>query len=377
MSPIEGLFCQHMSARSRVKVGEYQTRSGKRYVVDLRKDGGKRVAFKKKSDAEEWAEEKEKELNEHGRRAFLLTDADKLELFAAKEKLEPLGASITEAVAFFCSHRVTQSPRTVSSAIDELLAAKGRANCSKEYLDHMTCILGSFAVKFGDRLCHDVTQSFVEDWLNGANWQATTRKYNLKDLNTLFNFAMKHGWTKLNPCKNIEPIKIKEFAKGILAPDQAEILLLTCESVDPDLLRYFSDQLFGGLREDEAANLKANQSEPTFVHLTETKTDADRFNEYNDTWLRWRQGVHAPIVNLRKRADAVKQYAFNEMVAMELVTPDWWYPANCLRHSFCTYFAPVFGAEKTARLAGHSEKMQKTHYKRPVPLATAVSYLEI
>lgn len=366
-----------MATHSSIKVGKRKVRKKTLFVVDLRSHGIGQRFFKKKKDAESWAEEKENEVKEHGRKSLLFTDVDRLELSAAREKLKPLGATLSEAVDFFCAHRVAQVPKLVWLGVGECIKAKRRSEMGHQYLIRLESVLGSFVAIYGAELIHNVSQSDIEHWLNRQGWQAVTRKYNLKDLSTFFGYAIKHGWTKVNPCKNIEPISVGEFSKGILTPEQTKVFLDTCEKVDAPLLRYFSDQLFGGLREDEAANLKESQSEPSFVHLTDTKTGSDRFNEYNPTWTAWRRGIHAPIVNLRKRVDAVKSAAKSAMLEKNLIDDKWWYPKNCLRHSFCSYAAPILGASKAADLAGHSEKIQKKHYRRPIPKEVAEKFWKI
>lgn len=53
------------------------------------------------------------------------------------------------------------------------------------------------------------------------------------------------------------------------------------------------------------------------------------------------------------------------------------WPQDVMRHSFCSYSLPVFGASKTAEWAGHSEDMLFKTYRRKVSPSDAKAFWEI
>lgn len=352
-----------------------------RYVIDLRGKGkGKRAFFKEKSQAERFAEKMKLKIEEE--------QADPPLILVGKEKLDHLAAkgilggraSMVEAAHFFVTNHKVVTPQSVITAIGLCVAAKRASGKNRDYIQIFENRIISFADFCGKKQCHEFTQEDVDKWLASRGWKNITKRGALVDLSTFFNFCLNKSWVTSNPCEHVEEIRIDQFARGILTPEQAAIFIRTVAEKDSGLVRYFADQLFGGLRELEARMLTHRMEHKLHIELPGDDIYEPGFIEWNPTWKAWRDkypGEYWPINRFQVRIDKVKALAKGKMIDGKQADKDWWFPRNCLRHSFCTYASKVWGTGRAADLARHSEAMQKKHYRRPIPLEDAKAFWAI
>lgn len=350
------------------------------YVVDSRGkiQNGKRNFFRDKKDAENFAESVEVEIVKKDP-PLILSGKEKRDYLTAKDILGGR-YSMTESAQICIKSSGILSPKKFEDGIELCVSAKGNARKDGEYLKILKGRLTDLQKACEREHCHEVTQSDIEDWINSKTWQAVTKKGALIDVNTFFNFAKKKSWVNVNPCQHIEPIAVEQYARGILTPKQAEIYIRTIAKEEPKLVRYFADQLFGGLRELEARNLTKSHEHKLHIELPGDDVYEPGFIEWNPTWLAWRKkypGEYYPIHSLNHRLDKIKATAKKKMIEEKAVEKDWWFPRNCLRHSFCSYGAKLWGTGRAAELARHSEAMQKKHYRRPIPMEDAKAFWAI
>lgn len=343
-----------------------------RWLVDLRyaQEKGGRHYFAEKEDAEKLVSKFRSEED-----AVVLTGADKREYLTAKDIIKD--GSLVAASLEYVGKRLPDSIPLVE-AIVKCVSAKKRSGKNRDYLRTFELRLEKMANRFGNKLVSEVTASDVEDWLYARDEiTPTTRRGMMIDAQTFFNFCIPK-WTLSNPVSEVEEIEVGEFKRGILAPVQAGTHMEVCVKLDPGMARYFADQLFGGLRESEARFLERGQIKPGYVDLPDTKTKFARFVEFNDTWKAWLEKhpgkYFGELKNVNNRAAAIRIAVQSEIRKTE---PQWETPTNCLRHSFCTYASKMWGPGRAAELAGHSEAMQKKHYRRPVTLEEAKSFWAI
>lgn len=362
------------------KIKKRMVRGQPRWVIDLRgKTGeGKRAFFKEKTAAEEFVRARKLKLNPDDP-PLILIGKEKRDYLAAKDILDGRYSMVEAAHICIKTEKVLR-PENLFNAIGLCEEAKERSGKGDHYLRVFRARLKSFAKISEREFCHNATAADIESWLHSRGWEPATKRGALIDLRTFFNFCLKRSWVMLNPCAGVEPIVVSEYAKGILTPKQADILIRTCVEKEKRMVRYFVDQLFGGLREDEARTLEKSFEHALHIELPETKTNQPGFIEWNDTWMAWREkypGDYGMIKNFIRRIKKVKVAAKVKMAEAGLVAADFWFPKNCLRHSFCSYGSKIWGTGKTAELARHSEAMQKKHYRRPIPLEDAKSFWAI
>lgn len=353
-----------------------------RYVVDLRGKGrpNKRSFFKTKAEAEKFADQwKSKIAEEQTDPPIILVGREKRDYLAAMDIADGK-FTLVEAALCKREHSKTVTPHSMVNAVGHCVAAKRASGKNRDYLSIFENRLLAFSAFAGKPHCHEVTQEDVERWLSTRSWKNITKRGALVDLGTFFNFCLNKSWVTSNPCEHVEQIRIDQFARGILTPEQASIFIRTVAEKDSGLVRYFTDQMFGGLRELEARMLTHRMEHKLHIELPGDDIYEPGFIEWNPTWKAWRDeypGEYYPIQRFQVRIDKVKAWAKGKMIEEKVADKDWWFPRNCLRHSFCTYASKVWGTGKAADLARHSEAMQKKHYRRPIPLEDAKAFWAI
>lgn len=368
---------------AKIKIQKRTIRGVEKHVVDLRyvkKDGGRHF-FATRIEAEKFADKAKEEIQEG--EGLLLNTQQKRDYLHAKDLLN--GVGFIEAALFYRKHHKPLEVVSISDAMAKCVAGKRAAGKAKEYLrifEHRIESLAEFLKRKANVVnISDVSHGHIEGWLHERGWSQATKHGSLIDVGTLFNYAIKQGWCASNPAKLVEAVDVGEYDKGILTPEQVAVYVRVNAELDPGLLRYTVDQLFGGMREDESRHMQASFVKDGHIELLNTKTGVIRFIDFNPTWLKWRKlhkkPEYAPIKNCNLRIDKLRKAIKVRLVEMNLAPKDFWFPRNCLRHSFCTYAAKVWGSGRAADLAGHSEAMQKKHYRRPVTLEAAKSFWQI
>lgn len=353
-----------------------------RYVVDLRGKAkeNKRSFFKTKAEADRFVDDLKIKIKEE--------QTDPPIILVGRQKRDYLTAldiaagrfSMTEAAIGHSKHIKTVVPQTLLNALGECLTARRNSGKDREYIKIFEGRLTVFFKYVEKKECHEILQADIERWLSTREWKNITKRGALVDLSTFFNFCLNKSWVISNPCEHIEEIRVEQLARGILTPRQAELFIRTVAEKDKGLVRYFVDQLFGGLRELEARMLSKKMEHKLHIELPGDDIYEPGFIEWNPTWKAWRDkypGEYWPIKPFQARLDKVKALAKKEMLKEKVVTEDWWFPRNCLRHSFCSYGSKIWGTGKAAELARHSEAMQKKHYRRPISLEDAQKFWAI
>ncbi len=371
---------------AKIKVKPVKNHGGVRYLVDMRAVGKGRKFFATKTAAVGFAEALQKDLDAHGSAGLRLSMEETAEILDVKRQLPP-GVTWRDLLRSFLAYHPTQDAISLMKGGQVFEMEKRQAGNRELYLRKMRVVVKSMDAFAPNKMVHEWTREMVEGWV-GKKVAMSTKKYAVQDANSFFAFARRKKWIKINPCEDIEAIKVDEFSKGILTPAQMKVFFATVRAKEPRLVRYFADQAYGGLREGEARLVAVADFSPDYLHLSKTKVRRERFIDLNSLWRWWITGQGAaevwpaqpvdqdffPIVNWNKRVKAIKKWIKADLVKAGLVTADFWFPKNCLRHSFCSYGAVMFGAEKTARWSGHSEQTQRRHYRRPVPEAEAREY---
>lgn len=371
-----------------LKIVTRNLRGNKVLCVDTRyvlpKKEGKRHFFHPddRERAEKFLSEVKKNIEDD---PVILTGTQKRDYLTAKDHLD--GVSFTEAAVFYRRNHRPVAEKMFSAALAEFVGAKRNSGKSSEYVRIIENRLQAFANNAGEKAVNEYTAAEIQDYLGNRGWSNYTQNRVLIDFRTFWGFCKRNEWCIELPTDRIERIEIYEFEKGILTVDQARVFMGTVLQKDPELCRYFADQLFGFMRETEAFRLRPDQVKETYIELAggdgkrATKTGAIRYVELNDTWKEWRaiRTTYRPFggIRMNERSMAIKVAAKEAMLKRKLVTADWWFPRNCLRHSACTYGAKLYGASKAADWAGHSEAIQKKNYRRPVTMEEAKDFWAI
>jgi len=339
------------------------------WQVDARtKTGGERKAFGTRLEAETFADQCRARRTNEGITAF------------GNEELAKYGKSVQDAISFYLDHLRAQE-RTVplDTAITELVESRRTGGKSAEYCYGLKLRLGRFGKDFTGRSAGSLTAKEIDAWLVGLKALPATRNTFRRDVQTLFSFCVKRGYSKENPALGAEIAKEIDKPPGILTVDEAKRLLACCGA---DVLPYAAIGMFAGLRSAELEKLDWTEVDLAsgFIEVKahKAKTGRRRLVKIADNLKAWLEplaqptGVVAPI-GLRKRFEAARRRTgFDtpgtetpEEKAAGLKLKDW--PQNALRHSYGSYWLAKH--QDTAALAlqmGNSTQMIFAHYRELV-----------
>lgn len=258
----------------------------------------------------------------------------------------------------------------MSNAINSFLVAKVRAGKSDRYLRTMKNSLTKFARGRSGLLLDDVTVEAVERWLDDSDWNGTTRRGYLRDVRTLYNFAVRRGMTVNNAPSAVELPDRSASAIGIHTPAEARAVLECARKMDLNLCRAMAVRYFAGLRSSECDRLTEDciRADTGYIEVTagNAKTRRRRLIEISETLRAWLAlGGILPLGNSGQRMSAL----------VKASGVPW--PNNATRHSFVSYSVALHGAKDTALRAGHSEDMLFQHYRALVTKADAEAFWAI
>lgn len=262
-----------------------------------------------------------------------------------------------------------QSDLTIAQAVNDFLTAKLRAGKSDRYVRTMLNSLSKFARGRGSRPLGSVTFAEIEKWLAASDWNATTRRGYLRDVRTLYFFAVRRNWTASNPAAAVELPERAAGAVGIHTPKQVAIVLNLARDHDPTLCRALAVRYFAGLRSSECDRMtEADILERSIqVRAENAKTRRRRLVLIAPVLRSWLAlGGELP---LRDVNDRMRKFT----AAVKAQGVPW--PHNVTRHSFVSYhLAHGESAAKTALQAGHSEAMLFQHYREIVTPEAAAEF---
>ena len=326
-----------------------------------------------------------------------MTKEQSVEYAAAVQSLQPLGLTLSAAVAalveavkltgdlsgvaaaarVYKARHKTVMPKRVADVVAELIAHKKARGKSERYLRDINSRLNRFAETFQKNV-GDVTTAELQAWLDDMKLSARSVKNYRAALETLFSFAESRGCLAkgCNPVDDTEKVSgIGDGAIEIFTPKEIITLL---NHAPKDYLPLIALGAFAGLRTAEAERLEWQDIdfEGGFIHVAsdKAKTRSRRLVPILPNLRAWlapyaeRQGkVWADSERARKRAR-------REMLKASGVK----WKDNGLRHSFCSYrLAVTHDAAKTSLEAGNSPQMIFQHYRELVKPADALAWFGV
>lgn len=349
----------HCSVIMKVRARPVRNNGKRVWCVDLRCVGRGRLFYTDKLEADREAAVRQRELENHGARAFDLSDEERTMFLAAKERLATMGATIDTAVDFFVKHGPVRENQTLKDAVDKLIANRRQNGKRERYLIQLRSTLGQFVEGRDQKNCADVTKAEIDEWINANGWAPKTRYGKLTDVQTLFAFAQRNGWCVVSPCPSRDEITLDDKPPGILTVEQCKALLQTAHKKEPTLIAYIALGLFAGIRPEELIKLDWTEidlkKKLVEVKAEKAKTRKRRLVNLSENCVKWlKLGGELPPVNFKKKFDRVREAA---------KIADW--PHDGMRHSFASYHLAMHGsADKTAVQMGHrSTEMLFSHYR--------------
>jgi site-specific recombinase XerD len=221
-----------------------------------------------------------------------------------------------------------------------------------------------------------------------AEMKGGTRNKYLRILHAVFNYAVKHDWTKTNPVDKLDFAVMPKRSIRIFSNQQIEDMLRYSAEYSIDMLPYFALGAFAGLRvgSGELSELRWDDikwEEKTIVVRPEiSKTHQRRLIPLFDATNAWltlylertkltsRRIITIPYGTLRKLSKRI----------FEWVSPGNRWIAAGLRHSFCSAMLNAEkGIDATCLAMGYtgSPTILFGHYYAATSKADALAYWEI
>lgn len=374
-------------------------------------ENGKRLTkyFKKKADAEKWAEAREKEALAHGTDSAL-TSSERSAVIESRESLTELGLTVRDALNFAVEHfRRVRRSCTMNQLAETAVASRVRAGLSYRHTRDMEGKLRRFAETFGNRSVATITRLEIEDWLHQLNLSPASVNSYRRILVVTFNDAKRDGHVDHNPVEDVRPAKVIESEVGIVTPPEAAAMLSgAAAEIQPAL----AIGLFAGLRMSELEQLDWSEVHINFgniqVKAVKAKSARNRLVPISDNLKVWLQNCDRRTGSVwpkshqrgRKMMEAAhraagfgtaqevrqaeakaklqkKSSGKKKPVKEEPVLRKW--PDNGLRHSYATYhLAHHENAASLALYLGHTNTaLIFAHYRLPVAKDEAADYWTI
>lgn len=359
---------------------------------------GKRIRekyVKTKGEAESLADRWVIETGNSGARtAAAITDADKRWIVDAREKLAAYGKTPADAVFHYIAHlERCQISITISELADKVLTEKRRENKSAPYLKDLRLRFSSFCKEFGTRLAAEISGEEISTWLSKLEVSPATVANHRRNLNVLFNHAIRLRACERNPVTDTMRPKSVEKEIGILTVAQSSALLRAAQK-SPEILPCIALGLFAGVRDAELKRLDWQDVnfESGFVEIkaSKSKSARRRLIEMKPALRSWLEPLRQPVGRIwpvqtergRGLHEEARRHAGFGTAGSEtkaerdngLKLISW--PHNALRHSFASYHLAKFqNASALALEMGHANSsLIFAHYRELVLPKTAEAY---
>jgi len=353
--------------------------------------------FKKREDAEAWADKMFRGQRLEGEGFFELTDAERGEVAVNLPLLRERGISLTEAVRFVLKRmRPKELTKTVNEVVEELVASKaqrfGRGDLRERSYTDFAYRTRKFADSMGGRLVEEVTGEEIRAWLNGLKRGPRTNWNYMAVIGEVFRYAVQKKYAFSSPLDELTDVERKELCGSgdpkepcILRVEEAE-RLLNAALVNPelDLLGAVTLALFCGLRTEEIKRLEwgsVRMEEMPPVVVIGAKIAKKRRIRHVDippvalAWLSLVPNRTGQVARSEHANDYQKRFKKLHKLAGFAA-----WEANAMRHSFGSYHYALNGNPlETSRLLGHkaSDQVLFDHYRALVTREQGERYFSI
>lgn len=375
------ILFSHFMSRLKITVRRSRVHGRWRWMVRWHEGSRvKRSFFGSQREAEAVALRKRGEALTIDAQFLSLPAAQKDSLWLAHKLASERGLDLLSVVQGF---KVSTGATMGSGAVlAEMLAAKLSVQRDRLYVRSLKSVVGAFILGRESRPMDVWSHADVEAFLasKSPSYRATLRSR----LATWFKFAVRRGFRLDNPCDRLESVKVVKLPPQIFTPEQARSCLKFLKSDGQHRrgahsgLAWFLLSAYAGLRPEEAMQVIPQKH----LHLKaerphiEVSADICKTGQWRIVYpppavvraLRWalKHGSKLPMPRKRKQR---LQRQLRAVLAL-----DRW-PKDVTRHSASSYWLAMSNDQKhVAEMLGHSERMARSTYKKPVEKKTAEEF---
>jgi integrase len=347
-------------------------------------------SFAAEDAAWRWAEDRDRELGNHGVRFGSITPEARRAFDLYRDECAALGALgatvpgfadlVADALANVRQRHQEAAEKAVlvAEAVESFIAYK-KTRVGNRQLKGLRGRLRRFARSFGDRALRSFTVCEVDSWLSalcaaeGQEFSPKTRNHFRAALSALFAFGASRGWCPQNPVKAIAREKEEDAEPAAYTPEDSEKMIAAARAEIPALLPMLALGFFAGLRVSEAirTDLAKLREENEFKATGKTGARMVPITPQLIAWMdaQPRQSGQAwEGTEDEYYADMKRLYA---IAGVEQIR-------NGARHSFISYrTAETRDVARVADECGNSATIITKHYRKLVTAADAVRYFSI
>ena len=365
------------------------------YMVANYADGKRRFdSYATEADALDAAGKLARQLSARDTIGASMTREQSVEYASAIQSLQPLGLTLSAAVAaiveavkltgdlpgvaaaarFYKAKHKSVTPKRVADVVAELLALKKARGAAARYLDDLQFRLEKFAEKFPCNI-GSVTTADVQAWLDGLKLSSQSYANNRRCVHLLFEHGVARGYCLDNPAADVERPKIRNGEVKIFTPDETRKLLAAAPE---DFLPCLALGLFAGLRSAEIERLEWKDIDLKQGHVVvgadAAKTASRRIVPIAENLAVWLAPYAGRTGGLWPHG---RDYFHKRQEATAKAAGVAW-KANGCRHSFASYsFALCADAGRVAGYCGNSPGVIHRHYKQLCTPADAQKFFSI
>lgn len=262
---------------------------------------------------------------------------------------------------------------TIQEAINQLEIAKTASNRRPVYVKELCRFLRQFARGNENKALSLFTASQIETWLAAHKYCPTSRKACIGRVSTLFEFAKRRRWLKINPCDEIEKPITEWKVPRIFTPEESEKLLRACQTDRPTMLAYLVLCLLVGCRPTEAREITSENIKGDTIRIIISKVRQRRIINPMPSALAWLK-YSMPFAKLPMSEPQRKRchHYFRSVLGLKV------FPQDACRHTAISYLLAVKqDAPWVAMQCGTSPAMVFTHYRDLVEEADAKKFWQI
>jgi len=348
-----------------------------KWVVDAGIVNGVRLrqVFDASPEAKTYAERLRTERHNEGQAALALDAAVRQEAATCLLKLEPYGASLTEATTYYVEHvlRYRAAP-VVHELVTQLVQEKIEQGCRPAAVKALRSFCCRLDEQCGRRQLHEVPLAELKTLCTGEKLAPRTILNRIRLARQVWNHAINRGWAGENIARKLVAPAQEDREPGFLPVDEVKRLLQVAGEFE--LLGYVAIGLFAGVRSAELIRLDWScvhrMDREIVIDSRAAKTRSRRVVTYDDTlaaWLELCLQRHGPIVDRRNLSRDLRRLRRAAGITQ--------WPHNALRHSFATFhLAHHQDPVRTAYLLGHhfGSEMLTRHYRGLTSRGAAAEY---
>ena len=348
--------------------------------------------FKKKKDADQWAEKKEAELFEQGA-GSTVTHQERQSVLDYRSRIQSLNVDLREVIRIGVEQlEMAQKSCTVSELVARVISDRENAGLSGRYVSDLKQRLGRFEKDFGSNAVATLKRDEIADWLHSLNLAPTTTNNFRRILVVMFNDAIEGGFIEKNPAEKVKRSKVVERETEVLTPSELSTVL---EKADEQILPAIAIGAFTGPRTSEIKELDWSdidlKEKLIRIRAKDAKSSRNRLIPISENLAAWLRPVARKSGNVwptngRRLLDKAKRAAgFGKIgsetekekkAKLKMARP---WPRNGLRHSYASYhLAHHQNADELALNMGHRDtSLIFQHYRAVVTPDAANTYWSI